>query len=80
MKKEIDILNFQIRSVVEAYVRMNTGIETVKVIDYIMDTMSLIISTDMKEYLTRERVSGNISALVEKFKTLDCKDSCLYVI
>lgn len=59
---------------------MNNGIETVKVIDYIMDTMSLIISADMKEYLTRERVSGNISALVEKFKTLDCKDSCLYVI
>ena len=63
-------LNYQIRAIITAYIANNSGIRTVKVIDYVM-------SQNLDPRVTRQRVSGNISALCCKYNTLTCSNGCL---
>lgn len=77
--KSLKALNRYMRLLIRLYVRRNNGTETVKVIDHVMKTMSRNISPTMCMYLTRNRVAGNVSALVTKFQVMSCNNSCLYI-
>lgn len=67
---KLSVLNSMIRQMVVSYITANGKTLTVKVIDYIVDNLS-----DTR--VTRQRVSGNISALCCKFNQLTCVNSCL---
>ena len=77
--KSLKDLNRYMRLLIRMYVHKNNGIETVKVINYVIKTMSKDIPSTMCKYLTRNRIAGNISALVTKFKVMSCNNSCLYI-
>lgn len=65
-------LNATIRNMVTAYIQKNGKTMTVKVIDYIIDNLP-------DPRVTRQRVSGNISALCCKFNMLTCVNSQLII-
>ena len=69
-------LNQDIRNCIIWYVGLHKGIATESAIDYVMN--SLPVQSQMKKYLTRPRVAGNISALVTRYKTITCYRSRLY--
>lgn len=55
----------------------NNGIPTIKAIDLVMQ--SLASSAIVAPFLVRQRVAGDVSALVTKFMYLKCVNSCLYI-
>ncbi len=61
-------LNATIRQMVTAYVQKNGKTLTVKVIDYVINNLS-------DPRVTRQRISGNISALCCRYNTLTCINS-----
>lgn len=70
-------INQMIRDLITKYVSLYNGTSTSSAIDYVIKT--LILPNSMSIYLTRQRVAGNVSALVTKFEVLDCRHSSLYI-
>lgn len=58
-------------------VTKNNGMASVKVIDLVMSNLKN--DAVVLPFLRRQRVSGDISALVCKYMSLKCINSCLYV-
>ncbi len=61
-------LNATIRNMVTSYVNKNGKTLTVRVIDYVAANLQ-------DPRVTRQRISGNISALCCKFNTITCINS-----
>ncbi|WP_455716383.1 hypothetical protein [Anaerosporobacter sp.] len=76
MKKRINSL---IRTEILSYLNTHNGAPTKDVIDFAMTILPTVTTSNMHVYITRQRMAGNISALVTKFMAVKCISSCLYI-